>query len=221
MATVFTPRSVRIRAGQALMEGDLVVPERPAGLVVFAHGSGSSRFSRRNRSVAQTLENGGFATLLMDLLTREEEQTDRRTGEYRFDIPRLGHRVVAALDWADGEPAVADLSVACFGASTGAAAALIAAAARPDRVRAVISRGGRPDLAADALPLVAAPTLLIVGEHDDVVIELNRAAMRRMHAPVQLEIVPGATHLFEERGALELVSQLALRWCRRHVGAGG
>ena len=220
MAEVFTPRSVRIRAGQALIEGDLVVPERPAGLVVFAHGSGSSRFSRRNRLVAQILENGGFATLLMDLLTRDEEQIDARTGEYRFDIPRLGHRVVAALDWTDGEPSVADLPVACFGASTGAAAALIAAASRPDRVRAVISRGGRPDLAVDALPLVAAPTLLIVGEHDDVVIQLNRAAMRRMHAPVQLEIVPGATHLFEEPGALELVSQLALRWCRRHVAIG-
>jgi putative phosphoribosyl transferase len=220
MGTAFTPRPVRIRAGQALIQGDLVVPERSAGLVVFAHGSGSSRFSRRNRLVAQSLENGGFATLLMDLLTRDEEQIDARTGEYRFDIPLLGHRVVAALDWADGEPAVADLPVACFGASTGAAAALIAAASRPDRVRAVISRGGRPDLAAEALPLVAAPTLLIVGEHDDVVIQLNRAAMRRMHAPMQLEIVPGATHLFEEPGALELVSQLALRWCRRHVGIG-
>jgi putative phosphoribosyl transferase len=218
MAEVFTARSVSIRAGQVLIEGDLVVPERPAGLVVFAHGSGSSRFSRRNRLVAQSLENGGFATLLMDLLTHDEEQIDARTGEYRFDIPRLGLRVVAALEWADGEPTVADLPVACFGASTGAAAALIAAASRPDRVRAVISRGGRPDLAVDALPLVAAPTLLIVGEHDDVVIQLNRAAMRRMHAPVQLEIVPGATHLFEEPGALELVSQLALRWCRRHVG---
>jgi pimeloyl-ACP methyl ester carboxylesterase len=220
MATVFTPRSVRIRAGEALIEGDLVVPERPAGLVVFAHGSGSSRFSRRNRLVAHYLESGGFATLLMDLLTRDEEQIDARTGEYRFDIPRLGHRVVAALDWTDGEPAVADLAVACFGASTGAAAALIAAASRPDRVRAVISRGGRPDLAADALPLVTAPTLLIVGERDDVVIELNRAAMRRMHAPVQLEIVPRATHLFEEPGTLEIVSQLALRWCHRHLGVG-
>jgi dienelactone hydrolase len=203
-----------------LIDGDLVVPDRAAGLVVFAHGSGSSRFSRRNRSVAQVLESGGFATLLMDLLTRDEEQVDARTGEYRFDIPRLGDRVVAALDWTAGEPAVADLPVACFGASTGAAAALVAAASRPQTVRAVISRGGRPDLAVDALPLVVAPTLLIVGEHDEVVIELNRAAMHRMHAPVQLEIVPGATHLFEERGALELVSQLALRWCRRHLAVG-
>jgi pimeloyl-ACP methyl ester carboxylesterase len=203
-----------------LIDGDLVVPERPAGLVVFAHGSGSSRFSRRNRSVAQMLEDGGFATLLMDLLTRREEEIDTHTREYRFDIPRLGHRIVAALDWAAGEPDVQELPVACFGASTGAAAALVAAAERPDRVRAVISRGGRPDLASDALPLVAAPTLLIVGAHDDVVIELNRAAMRRMHAPVQLEIVPGATHLFEEPGTLDVVSQLALRWCRRHLGVG-
>jgi pimeloyl-ACP methyl ester carboxylesterase len=220
MGTVSTSRSVRIRAGQELIDGDLVVPERAAGLVLFAHGSGSGRFSRRNRLVAQHLENGGFATLLMDLLTHDEEQIDARTGEYRFDIPRLGHRVVAALDWADGQPTIADLPAACYGASTGAAAALIAAASRPDRVRAVISRGGRPDLAAEALPLVTAPTLLIVGEHDDVVIELNRAAMRRMHAPMQLEIVPGATHLFEEPGALELVSQLALRWCRRHLAVG-
>jgi pimeloyl-ACP methyl ester carboxylesterase len=203
-----------------LIDGDLVVPERPAGLVVFAHGSGSSRFSRRNRSVAQMLEDGGFATLLMDLLTRREEEIDTHTREYRFDIPRLGHRIVAALDWAAGEPDVQELPVACFGASTGAAAALVSAAERPDRVRAVISRGGRPDLASDALPLVAAPTLLIVGAHDDVVIELNRAAMRRMHAPVQLEIVPGATHLFEEPGTLDVVSQLALRWCRRHLGVG-
>jgi len=220
MSTVLTPRSVRIQTGRELIDGDLVVPERPAGLVVFAHGSGSSRFSRRNRSVAQILENGGFATLLMDLLTRDEERIDKRTGEYRFDVLRLGHRVVSGLDWAAGQPVVSDLPVACFGASTGAAAALIAAASRPGIVRAVISRGGRPDLAADVLPLVVAPTLLIVGERDDEVLQLNRAAMRRMHAPVQLEIVPGATHLFEEPGALELVSQLALRWCRRHVGIG-
>jgi len=220
MDTLLTPRAVCIRAGRELIDGDLVVPERPAGLVVFAHGSGSSRFSRRNRDVAQTLHQAGFATLLMDLLTRHEEQVDLRTREYRFDVPRLGHRVVAALDWAAGDRAIADLPVACFGASTGAAAALVAAASRPDRVRAVISRGGRPDLAADALPLVAVPTLLIVGAHDDVVIELNRAAMRLMHATVQLEIVPGATHLFEEPGALERVSQLALQWCRRHLGDG-
>ena len=206
---------VQIRAGTALLDGDLTVPERALGLVVFAHGSGSSRFSTRNRSVARTLEVGGYATLLLDLLTRREEAIDLRTREYRFDIDRLAHRVVAAIDWAAGDPQLSALPVACFGASTGAAAALIAAAERPDAVRAVISRGGRPDLAGDALPQVQAPTLLIVGGADDVVIDLNRQAMRRMQAPVSLEIVPGATHLFEEPGALEEVSRLAVAWCRR------
>ena len=200
-----------------LIEGDLVVPARAIGLVVFAHGSGSSRFSRRNRFVAQTLEAAGFATLLMDLLTKPEESIDVHTAEYRFDVPRLGHRVVAALDWAAGEPRISTLPVACFGASTGAAAALVAAAERRTQVRAVISRGGRPDLAADALPLVIAPTLLIVGGNDAAVIEMNRAAMRCMRAPVQLEIVPGATHLFEEPGTLERVAQLAVQWCRRYL----
>jgi dienelactone hydrolase len=208
---------VQVRAGAVLIDGDLTVPDRAAGLVVFAHGSGSSRFSRRNRAVAQTLEDGGFATLLLDLLTREEEAVDVRTGEYRFDIDRLAHRVVAAIDWAAGEPDVARLPIACFGASTGAAAALVAAAERPEIVRAVISRGGRPDLAGDTLPHVQAPTLLIVGGADKAVIELNRQAMGRMHAPVTLDIVPGATHLFEEPGALTEVSRLALAWCRRHL----
>jgi pimeloyl-ACP methyl ester carboxylesterase len=210
-------RPVQIRAGAALIDGDLVIPERALGLVLFAHGSGSSRFSRRNRAVAETLEGGGFATLLLDLLTREEEAIDLRTRQYRFEIDRLGHRVVAAIDWAGGEPDLATLPLACFGASTGAAAALIAAAERPDGVRAVISRGGRPDLAGDALRRVQAPTLLIVGGADEPVIELNRQAMRRMQAPVSLEIVPGATHLFEEPGTLEEVSRLALAWCRRHL----
>ena len=209
--------AVQIKAGRVLIDGDLTVPPEAAGLVVFAHGSGSSRFSRRNRSVAQVLQGGGYATLLLDLLTREEEAIDERTRQYRFDVARLGDRVVAAIDWAASEPGAARLPVACFGASTGAAGALIAAAERPEMVRAVISRGGRPDLAGDALPKVKAPTLLIVGGDDEPVIDLNRAAMRRMRAPVQLEIVPGATHLFEEPGALELVSRLALRWCERHV----
>jgi dienelactone hydrolase len=215
--TSVQPLAVQIRAGAALIDGDLVVPARAVGLVVFAHGSGSSRFSRRNRTVAQILENGGFATLLLDLLTREEEAIDLRTREYRFDIDRLGHRVVAAIDWAGGDPAVSRLPIACFGASTGAAAALVAAAERPDAVRAVVSRGGRPDLAGDALPRVHAPTLLIVGGADEPVIELNRRAMRQMRGPVSLQIVPGATHLFEEPGTLEEVSRLALAWCRRHV----
>lgn len=209
--------SVHIEVGRALIEGDLVVPLDAAGLVVFAHGSGSSRFSARNRSVAQVLADGGFATLLLDLLTQEEEAVDLRTMEYRFDIGRLGRRVVAALDWAAARPDLASLHPACFGASTGAAAALIAAAERPALVRAVVSRGGRPDLAGDALPKVKAPTLLIVGGADEEVIELNRLAMRQMRAPVELKIVPGATHLFEEPGTLEVVSRLALDWCRRHV----
>ena len=208
---------VQIRAGTALLDGDLTIPELALGLIVFAHGSGSSRFSTRNRTVAQTLEEGRFATLLLDLLTRREEAIDLRTREYRFDIDRLGHRVVAAVDWAAGESDLSALPVACFGASTGAAAALIAAAERPDAVHAVVSRGGRPDLAGDALPQVQAPTLLIVGGADDAVIDLNRQAMRRMHAPVSLEIVPGATHLFEEPGTLEEVSRLALAWCRRYL----
>jgi putative phosphoribosyl transferase len=211
------PAAVQIKAGPALIEGDLTIPTKVAGLVVFAHGSGSSRFSRRNRSVAQVLQGGGYATLLLDLLTRQEEVIDEQTRTYRFDVGRLGYRVVATIDWAASYSTLAALPVACFGASTGAAAALIAAAERPDIVRAVISRGGRPDLAGDALPRVQAPTLLIVGGHDEPVIELNRAAMRQMRAEVQLEIVPGATHLFEEPGALELVSRLALRWCTTHL----
>jgi dienelactone hydrolase len=211
------PAAVQINAGRALIEGDLTIPAKAAGLVVFSHGSGSSRFSRRNKSVAQVLHAGGYATLLLDLLTRQEDVIDEQTGEYRFDVDRLGHRVVAAIDWSASHPLVARLPVACFGASTGAAAALIAAAERPEVVRAVISRGGRPDLAGYALPKVQAPTLLIVGGDDEPVIELNRAAMRRMRALVQLEIVPGATHLFEEPGALELVSQLALTWCTKYV----
>ncbi|HET9268958.1 MAG TPA: dienelactone hydrolase family protein [Vicinamibacterales bacterium] len=208
---------VQVRVGGAFIDGDLVVPERAAGLVVFAHGSGSGRFSIRNRMVAEVLQEGGFATLLLDLLTRSEEAVDLRTGEFRFDIDRLGHRVTAAVDWAAGDPHLSGLPIACFGASTGAAAALCAAAERPDRVAAVVSRGGRPDLAGDALPQVQAPTLLIVGGADEPVIELNRAAMARMRAPVRLEIVPGATHLFEEPGTLEQVSQLALQWCRQYA----
>ena len=213
------PAAVQIRAGRALIEGDLTIPVEAAGLVVFAHGSGSSRFSRRNRSVARVLQGGGHATLLLDLLTRAEEAIDEETREYRFDVDQLGHRLVSAIDWTASHPQVARLPVACCGASTGAAAALIAAAERRDLVRTVISRGGRPDLAGYALPKVQAPTLLIVGGNDEPIIELHRAAMRRMHAPVELEIVPGASHRFEEPGTLELVSQLELRWCTKHLRA--
>jgi dienelactone hydrolase len=219
MAVEATSRGVRISDGAARLDGDLTVPAAAAGLVIFAHGSGSSRFSARNRAVAEAFNAGGFATLLLDLLTREEEAMDVRTREYRFDIERLARRVVAAVDWAAGNRDLAGLPIASFGASTGAAAALIAAAERPAAVRAVVSRGGRPDLAGDALPRVQAPTLLVVGGDDTPVIELNREAMRRMRAPVALEIVPGATHLFEEPGTLDQVAGLAVAWCRRHLTA--
>ncbi|MGE0462990.1 MAG: dienelactone hydrolase family protein [Vicinamibacterales bacterium] len=208
---------IQVRSGSDLLDGDLVVPPRAAGLVVFAHGSGSSRFSHRNRSVAEVLQNGGFATLMLDLLTPAEEAIDVQTREFRFDIDRLGRRVVAAVDWAATDPRVAGLPIATFGASTGAAAAIIAAAERPELVRAVISRGGRPDLAGDALAVARAPTLLIVGGDDDAVILINENAMRAMQASAHLEIVPGATHLFEEPGTLERVSWLALDWCKRHL----
>jgi putative phosphoribosyl transferase len=213
-----THEEVRIDLGGGVaIEGDLGVPDRAAGLVIFAHGSGSSRFSRRNRAVAGALEGAGFGTLLLDLLTPGEESVDDRTREHRFDVGMLGRRVVAATDWAHLHDELRQLPVAFFGASTGAAAALIAAAARPMIARAVISRGGRPDLADAALPHVQAPTLLIVGSRDEPVIELNREAMRRMRAPVELVMVPGATHLFEEPGALEEVARLAALWCRRHL----
>jgi putative phosphoribosyl transferase len=209
-------QAVRIADGADMLDGDLHVPENPAGLVIFAHGSGSSRFSSRNRHVAESLHHGRFATLLLDLLTREEEQIDVRTSQYRFDISRLGRRVVAATDWATDHTVLGELPIGLFGASTGAAAALIAAAERPE-VAAVVSRGGRPDLAGDALAVVRAPTLLIVGGDDEQVISLNEEAMRRMRAPVQLAIVPHATHLFEEPGALEQVERLALDWFTRYL----
>ena len=209
--------AVRIPARDILIEGDLILPRRAEGLVIFAHGSGSSRFSVRNRAVAEALVEGGFATLLLDLLTRQEESIDQHTGEFRFDVDRLASRVVAAIDWVGEQTAMASLPIGCFGASTGAAAALMAAAARPARVHAVISRGGRPDLAGDALPHVEAPTLLIVGGHDEPVIELNEEARKRLRVRAQTTIVPGATHLFEEPGALEQVSRLALEWCRLYL----
>jgi len=212
--------AVHVPASDVTIEGDLVVPANATGLVIFAHGSGSSRFSPRNRAVANVLSAGGFATLLLDLLTSEEESSDQRTGRFRFDIDRLAARVISAVDWSDTQQALAPLPIGCFGASTGAAAALMAAAARPARVRAVISRGGRPDLAGDVLPRVEAPTLLIVGGHDEPVIELNEAARRRLRAPAQTAIVPGATHLFEEPGALEQVAGLALEWCRLYLKTG-
>ena len=205
-------RSVEIPDGRITLDADLRLPPEPAGLIVFAHGSGSSRHSSRNRDVAEALGAGGFATLLLDLLTSQEESIDQFTREFRFDIERLGRRVVAAIDWIARQDELAAMSVGCFGASTGAAAALIAAAERQERVGAVVSRGGRPDLAGAALPRVLAPTLLIVGGADEPVIQLNEEARQQMTANVRLEIVPGATHLFEEPGALEHVSRLALEW---------
>lgn len=184
----------------------------PAGVVVFAHGSGSGRLSPRNRKVAQALVDRGLATVLLDLLTNDEESIDNITREYRFDIPRLAGRLVGATDWLESHLSLAALPVCFFGASTGAAAALIAAAKRPDRTAAVVSRGGRPDLAGTALPQVQAPTLLLVGGLDHVVIGLNEEAASAMLCEVRLEIVPGATHLFEEPGKLETVSELAGDW---------
>jgi dienelactone hydrolase len=209
---------VSVRAGEALLDGDLAIPERTVGVVLFAHGSGSSRFSPRNRFVAEMLQSRGCATLLIDLLTQREESIDERTAEFRFNIPLLATRLVGTIDWLAGHPMTSRLPIGIFGASTGGGAALVAAARRPARVRAVVSRGGRPDLAGDALPGVTAPTLLIVGSYDTEVIRLNREAMARMRTTVVLELVPGATHLFEEPGALDQVADLAggwfLRWLR-------
>jgi dienelactone hydrolase len=212
---------VRVRAGPATLEGDLVVPENLTGIVLFAHGSGSSRHSGRNRYVAAELQKGGLATLLIDLLTPEEEAVDQHTAHLRFDIPLLAERLVAATRWLSEDPSTRSHRVGYFGASTGAGAALMAAAKVRDRVGCVVSRGGRPDLAGDALPRVGAPTLLIVGGRDLAVLELNRAAMTRMRAVTQLEIVPGATHLFEERGTLEAVAHLAREWFVRYLPESG
>jgi pimeloyl-ACP methyl ester carboxylesterase len=209
--------AIPIGTGQQL-EADLRVPEKASGLIVFAHGSGSSRFSSRNRQVAETLHRRGFGTLLLDLLTHDEEQIDRYTSEYRFDIGRMATRVIAATDWLHDREDLSSLLIGYFGASTGAAAALVAASERPYSVEAVVSRGGRPDLAGRALRRVKTPTLLIVGQDDEPVIEMNEAAKAEMCAAhVQLVIVPGATHLFEEPGTLQRVEQLAGDWCARYL----
>lgn len=200
------------------LEGELALPESPLGLVLFAHGSGSSRHSPRNRYVADALQEGRLGTLLMDLLTPAEDQIDSRTAELRFNIELLAERVIAAVDWAGSHPALQGLTVGLFGASTGAAAALVAAAGRPAQVIAVVSRGGRPDLAGAALPQVRAATLLLVGGDDRTVLELNREALRELRGEKELKILPGATHLFEEPGALEEVSRLAQKWFVRHLG---
>src|SRR5262245_15315615 len=208
-------REVEVPAPGATLLGTLTLPRTRRGVVVFAHGSGSGRFSPRNRAVAAALVEAGLATLLMDLLTAAEEAVDLQTARLRFDIPLLAERVAGAIDWLSSDQSLASLGVGCFGASTGAAAALIAAAERPERVRAVVSRGGRPDLAGDALPRVRAPTLLIVGARDPVVTDLNGQARARLGGRSELVIVRGATHLFEEPGALDQVTALARAWFLR------
>lgn len=212
-----TSRTVQVETGAGPIVGTLVTPANASVIVVFAHGSGSSRHSTRNQQVAGSLQARGFATLLFDLLTQAEEEADAVRGHLRFDIPLLASRLISVTDWLGDQPVTAALRVGYFGASTGAAAALVAAALRPTVVRAVVSRGGRPDLAGDALLRVRAPTLLIVGGLDTDVIELNQRALARLACDRTLEIVPGATHLFQEPGALARVSELAGAWFVRHL----
>ncbi|HEX2074950.1 MAG TPA: alpha/beta fold hydrolase [Geodermatophilus sp.] len=212
--------SVGIPLAEARLEADLVVPAGAAGVVVFAHGSGSSRHSPRNRYVAEAFVRAGFATFLMDLLTAAEEEIDVHTGRLRFAIPLLARRLTGAVDWVGSREELTGLPVATFGASTGAAAALVTAADRPDSVRAVLSRGGRPDLAGEALGRVRAPTLLVVGGADTDVLELNRQAAERLTAAEwEISVVPGATHLFPEPGALDRVVELSVAWLRRWLAA--
>jgi putative phosphoribosyl transferase len=212
--------SVEINVGHAPLPGDLSLPRNAAGLVVFVHGSGSSRWSLRNRQVAEMLNAAGLGTLLFDLLTPEEEFIDNQTGEMRFDIGLLSERITAVVDWLGEQETTAAMPLGLFGASTGAAAALNAAAARPGRVSALVSRGGRPDLAVEALPQVQCPVLLIVGGDDTEVLELNRQAAERLAAPHELQVVSGATHLFEEPGKLDDVARLTADWFRRHFSEG-
>lgn len=208
---------VHIPVNGVTLEGNLQVPEGATGIVVFAHGSGSSRHSPRNRFVAKVFNAGGMGTLLIDLLTLEEESIDVLTRELRFDIPLLSKRVVGAIDWLKSQNEMKKLHIGLIGSSTGAASALVAASMRQTEVKAVVSRGGRPDLAGNALKAVAAPTLLIVGENDPVVIDLNKCAKAEMNADVVLKIVPGATHLFEEPGTLEFAAELSRDWFMRYL----
>ncbi|MEA3404623.1 MAG: alpha/beta family hydrolase [Pseudomonadota bacterium] len=204
--------TVHIPTADAELEGDLHIPEGATGLVLFVHGSGSSRFSPRNQYVADLLNQAGLATLLFDLLTEQENQVDLQTREYRFDIDLLSRRTIAAIDWITQQPETKFLPIGLFGASTGAAAALIAAQARPKAVKCVVSRGGRPDLSMPALIEVAAPTLLIVGGLDHDVLKLNQMAQKAMQAPCELTVINGATHLFEEPGTLDLAANIAKKW---------
>lgn len=220
MSPVVARHDVQIDTAVGPLEGFLALPEGSQSLVLFAHGSGSSRFSPRNSMVAAALNDAGIGTLLFDLLTAEEHRVDQFTREFRFDIDLLAERLIEALAWVRAQPNMRDLHLGLFGSSTGAAAALMAAATRPDCVEAVVSRGGRPDLAGDALPRVSAATLLIVGGEDTQVIELNRAAAARMRCDPEVQIVPGATHLFEEPGTLETVVSLAIDWFRQALRVG-
>jgi len=215
---VFIDEDLLIPLDGARLAAGLTLPGRTGGVVVFAHGSGSSRHSPRNRHVAAVLHEAGLGTVLLDLLTTDEEHHDLRTGELRFEIPLLAGRLTATLDWLADRRDTTGRPLGLFGASTGAAAALVTAADRPGSVRAVVSRGGRPELAGDALDHVRAPTLLVVGGRDEQVIELNRTAAERLGPSTTLEVVPGATHLFEEPGALERVAELARDWFVRHTG---
>jgi dienelactone hydrolase len=217
LSTILEDRLVNVPAGDVRLQGNLRIPPAAEGIVVFAHGSGSGRHSPRNRFVAGVLVKAGLAALLIDLLTQEEEMIDLQTAELRFDIRLLAERLGGVTDWLAGEPSTAALSIGYFGASTGAAAALIAAADRPKIVRAIVSRGGRPDLAKPVLRRVAQPTLLIVGGEDDLVIDLNREALRELGGTKRLVIIPGATHLFEEPGALEQVAALASEWFLQYL----
>jgi dienelactone hydrolase len=209
--------NLSIPVGESVIHGDLALPQNAIGAVIFAHGSGSSRHSPRNRFVAGVLQQNGLATLLVDLLTSEEDRADQQTLEYRFNIALLAERLIGVTDWFRDHQNFSHLRLGYFGASTGAAAALIGAAQRPRIIDAVVSRGGRPDLAGQALNRVAAPTLLIVGERDYEVILLNREAAKAIKAPTRIEIVPGATHLFEEAGALEQVASLASEWFKKNL----
>ncbi len=214
---VISQDNVVVQSAGVDLPGNLTLPPGATGIAVFAHGSGSSRFSSRNRFVADELHNGGLGTLLFDLLTPEESEIDERTAHLRFDIQLLTDRLVGAVDWVRQQPETRALPIGLFGASTGAAAALYAAADRPEVVRAVVSRGGRPDLAAAALQYVKAPTLLIVGERDEAVLSMNHEASRMLRCPWKIEIVPEATHLFEEPGALAKVAELAREWFLRYL----
>jgi putative phosphoribosyl transferase len=208
---------VEIQISDNVLEGELIVPEEAKGVVVFAHGSGSSRHSPRNQFVARTIREAGNGTLLFDLLTHKEEREDQSTGEFRFNMPMLAQRLVETSTWLHRQPEMDSYGLGFFGSSTGGGAALVAAAELGSHVDAVVSRGGRPDLAAEALPKVQCPSLLLVGERDEVVIDLNRQAWARMRCPKELRIIPGASHLFEERGTLDQVAQAAADWFAQYL----